>query len=96
MILNLHPQCANPSCAAAFAWMAGGRLFRFPKIFGENASACDSWNNGTGLRTGGHFWLCEHHSKFYALCNDRKQGIVIQPLWPELQAARNHMPLHAS
>ena len=46
MVLNLHPKCANPSCAAAFDWMAGGKLFRFHRISGRIASVTDRQTNG--------------------------------------------------
>jgi len=96
MVLNLHPKCANPSCAAAFDWMAGGKLFRFHRISDGGASVGGDHSEGNGQRAHGHFWLCEHCSNLYTLRYVRGQGIVIRPLWPELRPAENNMPLPAS
>jgi len=95
MLLNLHPKCANPSCAAAFDWLAGGKLFRFNGISGGSASFSDDHRAANSCRASGHFWLCEHCSNLYTLRSERGQ-IVLQPLWPELPAAENKMPLRAS
>ena len=59
MVLNLHPKCANPSCAAAFDWMAGGKLFRFHHILAEPAVANEDSSKSNSQRASGHFWLCE-------------------------------------
>ena len=48
MVLNLRPKCANPSCAASFDWLAGGKLFRFPR---EHHGACSGLMEGTSVRT---------------------------------------------
>ncbi len=97
MVLNLHPKCANPSCAAAFDWMAGGKLFRFHEISASgSAPLSEGPNKVNSQRASGHFWLCEHCSNIYTLRYERGRGIVIQPLWPELPAAENNMPLRAS
>ncbi len=96
MVLNLHPKCANPSCAAAFDWMAGGKLFRFRCVLPEPDRSDEGPNKVNGQHSKGHFWLCEHCSSIYTLRYERGQGIAIQPLWPELPAAENNMPLRAS
>jgi len=95
MVLNLHPKCANPSCAVSFDWMAGGKLFRFPRDHRETAS-----NDGNNTRASshpiGHFWLCERCSSVYTLQFEPGRGVVILPLWPELPAAKDSMHLPAS
>lgn len=96
MVLNLHPKCANPSCAAAFDWMAGGKLFRLYRTSGRLASVTDQQSNGADWRGIGHFWLCEHCSNVYTLRYDQKRGVVIQPLRLELAPAHNDMLLRAS
>lgn len=96
MLLNLHPKCANPSCAAAFDWMAGGKLFRFHRISGRLTSVTDRQSNGADQRAIGHFWLCEHCSNIYTLRYEQKRGVMIQPLWPELAPTHDDMLLRAS
>ncbi len=96
MVLNLRPKCANPSCAASFEWMAGGRLFRFNR----DANHADSpAGDNPGARNShpiGHFWLCERCSNVYTLKQDPVRGILISLLWPELPPAENHMHLPLS
>jgi hypothetical protein len=97
MVLNLRPKCANPSCAASFEWLAGGRLFRFqrdakapaPAAYGNNHMASD-------FHATGHFWLCEKCSMVYTLQFEPGHGVVIRLLWPELPAAKEEMRLSAS
>jgi hypothetical protein len=96
MVLNLRPKCANPSCAASFEWLAGGRLFRFPRE--SHASAPEAYANNPLARdfhTTGHFWLCEKCSSSYTLQQEPGRGVVIRPLWPELPAAKEEMRLPA-
>ncbi len=50
MTINLHSKCANPSCAAAFSWMAGGKLFHF---YRESKEVTSSKNNN-GHRNHSH------------------------------------------
>ena len=90
MVLNIRPKCANPSCAAAFEWLAGGRLFRFSRESGEFAPST------RGSHPIGHFWLCERCSNVYTLQYEPGRGVVILPLWPELPAAKDDMHLPAS
>lgn len=97
MVLNLRPKCANPSCAASFEWLAGGRLFRFPR----DSNAPPPAMNGNASRAGdlqatGHFWLCEKCSSVYTLQYEPGRGVVIRPLWPELPPAKEEMRLPAS
>ena len=95
MVLNLRPKCANPSCAASFEWLAGGRLFRFRRDSLEpvHAATADGSVNESAVTS--HFWLCEHCSNVYTLHFDPARGVTIVPLWPELPAAENHMHLPA-
>lgn len=94
MVLNLRPKCANPSCAASFEWLAGGKLFRFQRDSSEpDQDAAGSPANGS--HGAGHYWLCERCSNIYTLRSDPVRGIAIVPLWPELPAAETHMHLPA-
>jgi hypothetical protein len=96
MILNLHPKCANPNCAAAFEWLAGGKLFRFRHDSGELAPVGGNDASANGSHGVGHFWLCERCSNVYTLQHEQDRGVVILPLWPELPAAENKMLLPSS
>ncbi len=96
MVLNLHPKCANPSCAVSFDWLAGGKLFRFPRKHRGLASSDGKNAGANGSHPIGHFWLCEHCSNVYTLQLQPGRGVVILPLWPELPAAENQMHLPAS
>ena len=93
MVLNLRPKCANPSCAASFDWLSGGRLFRFPRNSVQQGSADETHSNAGGPYRIGHFWLCERCSNIYTLDYAAGRGVVILPLWPELPAAKNSMHL---
>jgi hypothetical protein len=96
MFHNLHPKCANPSCASVFDWLAGGKLFRFHRD-PEPLAACDA--NGcraTNSHRVEHFWLCEHCSQVYTLAREPGRGVVIRLLWPELPAAESTMHLPVS
>jgi hypothetical protein len=93
MVLNLRPKCANPSCAASFEWLGGGRLFRFHRDSGQVVPT-DELDTGTShSHPVGHFWLCERCSNVYTLNYQPHRGIVILPLWPELPPAKNEMHL---
>ena len=95
MVLNLRPKCANPSCAASFEWLAGGKLFRFPRDSREAAQAAGEASGRKNFHASGHYWLCEHCSNVYTLHFEPGRGVTIVPLWPELPAAGNHMHLPA-
>jgi hypothetical protein len=93
MVLNLRPKCANPSCAASFDWLGGGRLFRFDRsanLTAPEGTTIDSHRNAHPI---GHFWLCERCSNVYTLRQDAERGIIIAPLWPQLPPAEQHMHL---
>jgi hypothetical protein len=93
MVLNLRPKCANPHCAASFEWLAGGKLFRFPRDSREAAQAAGEAGSGKDSHASGHYWLCERCSNVYTLHFDPRRGVTIVPLWPALPAAENHMHL---
>jgi len=89
MLLNLRPKCANPSCAAVFQWLAGGKLFRFPDHSLEIALACGKDASAEGPHSVRHFWLCERCSNAYTVHYDQDQGVAVLPLWAELPAAES-------
>lgn len=74
MLLNLRPKCANPSCAASFEWLGGGRLFRFRRDSSEIAPAEGRLTNEAISPPIGHFWLCERCSNIYTLHYDPRRG----------------------
>jgi hypothetical protein len=96
MVLNIRPKCANPSCAVSFEWLAGGKLFRFPTEHHEITHKGGAEASENGSHKIGHFWLCERCSNVYTLKYQAGRGVVIQPLWPELPAAKSEMHLPAS
>jgi hypothetical protein len=96
MVLNLHPKCANPSCAAAFEWLAGGKLFRFQRENNEFAQVGELDAAANNSHTVGHFWLCERCSSIYTLKYEPGRGVVILTLWPELPSAKSSMHLPSS
>ena len=96
MFLNLHPKCANPSCAAAFGWTTGGKLFRFHRDSGRGLKASIGDENRRQSSLIEHFWLCEHCSNVYTLQYEPSQGVKILSLWPQLPAAKNSMHLPSS
>jgi hypothetical protein len=96
MVLNIRPKCANPSCAAAFEWMAGGKLFRFPRESRDFAPLDGRPASASASHPIGHFWLCERCSNVYTLQYKPGRGVMILPLWPELPSAKNDMHLPAS
>lgn len=96
MVLNLHPKCANPSCAVSFDWLAGGKLFRFPRNHREIVFNDGNNARASGSHSIGHFWLCERCSNVYTLQFEPGRGVVILSLWPELPAAKDNLHLPAS
>jgi hypothetical protein len=96
MVLNLRPKCANPSCAASFDWLSGGRLFRFNRKANEPAPGSEYAVGHRNAHPIGHFWLCERCSNVYTLKQEPDRGIVIAPLWPALPPAEHHMHLPSS
>jgi len=93
MVLNFRPKCANPSCAASFEWLAGGKLFRFRRESGQHIPTDGNYAGASESHPVGHFWLCERCSNVYRLDYVPGRGVVILPLWPKLPAAKNEMHL---
>ena len=89
MVLNLRPKCANPSCAASFEWLAGGRLFRFRRESMDLAPAGAKDTGANGSHPIGHFWLCERCSHIFTLAFDENQGVILKVLCPVLLAAEH-------
>jgi len=96
MVLNLRPKCANPSCAAGFEWLGGGRMFRFHRHSGESAPPAELQAGVPNAHPIEHFWLCERCSSIYTLKYEPARGVMILPLWPELPAAKSSMHLPSS
>jgi hypothetical protein len=80
---KLHPKCANPSCAAAFHWLAGGRFFRFRP--GEVAPATkeETAEISGSIPIVKHYWLCESCAQYYTLTCREDREVVVEPLWRE-------------
>jgi len=95
MIPNLHPKCANPSCAVNFEWLAGGRLFRFNRNPESHAESVATGALAAQSHRVKHFWLCERCSGIYTLTYEPDQGVSIRALWPMLPAAKEKMELPA-
>jgi len=81
---KLHPKCANPSCASAFHWLAGGRFFRFRAgdfagATKDQAAACA--DPAAAVK---HYWLCESCGDAYTLSYIPDLGVVVESRWSEL------------
>ena len=84
---KLHPKCANPACAAAFHWLAGGRFFRFragSPALSKKAQAARIAESAAVVK---HYWLCERCAQACTLTYDEELGVVVRPRWPELAAS---------
>ncbi len=79
----LYPKCANPSCPAAFHWLAGGKFFRFrfPGAAPAKDILVEAVENSHHVK---HYWLCDHCAQIYFLSYEEPQGVVVRPLWAEL------------
>jgi hypothetical protein len=93
MLRNLHPKCANPSCAEAFDWLGGGKLFRFRRDPGELSEAGEGASHFTNSHHVEHFWLCERCSNIFTLNYEADRGVAIRLLWPELPAGEKRVEL---
>jgi hypothetical protein len=86
---KLHPKCANPACATAFRWLAGGKFFRFR----PEAVASHSEGKGSpsllGISGVEHFWLCDRCSHIFTLAFEENQGVILKLLYPALLAAEH-------
>ncbi|HUJ40986.1 MAG TPA: hypothetical protein VLW54_10595 [Candidatus Acidoferrales bacterium] len=78
---KLHPKCANPSCAASFHWLAGGRFFRFRpgNVVPETKS-----DAATEEPPAKHFWLCEKCAGDYTLTYREGRGVIVESIWFEV------------
>lgn len=81
---KMHPKCANPACAAAFHWLAGGRFFRFGP--GE-LTLSTKFEVAEGAPAVKHFWLCESCAQAYTLTFHEGRGVLVEPQWPEVPAS---------
>jgi hypothetical protein len=81
---KLHPKCANPACASAFHWLAGGRFFRFHTGSLEPSSKDLAAQTAEASAPAKHYWLCERCAQVYTLNYDEERGVLVQPHWPEL------------
>lgn len=81
---KLHPKCANPACAAAFHWLAGGRFFRFRPGSLAPSSKVQAAETLEAAAMAKHYWLCEKCAQLYTLEYDEDRGVLVQPHWPEL------------
>ena len=87
---KLHPKCANPACATAFRWTAGGKFFRF------RAEPVDPTFDRPQAQSVLHYWLCDRCSHVFELiCNDG-QGVVLKLRWPEIPAGPTEKQLPAA
>ena len=83
---KLHPKCANPACAAAFHWLAGGRFFRFRPGSLELTSKDQTAEAAEAAPMAKHYWLCDRCSQTYTLHYDEERGVLVQPHWSDFPA----------
>lgn len=83
MFQNLHPKCANPACATAFDWLAGGKFFRFHRDHAQVVPAEGNGEPSQNVHHVEHFWLCEHCAQIYTLGYEPGRGVLLRLLWPE-------------
>ena len=93
MFRNLHPKCSNLSCATAFEWLGGGKLFRFRREVENNSSPISHSGRANNHHGVEHFWLCEKCSQIFMLEYKPGLGVSIRLLWPELPPAEDRMHL---
>jgi hypothetical protein len=84
---KLHPKCANPSCAAAFHWLAGGRFFRFRPGEVEPATKEETAEIADSIPVVKHYWLCESCAQTYTLTFREDTGVVVESIWIGASAA---------
>jgi hypothetical protein len=86
---KLHPKCANPACATAFRWLAGGKFFRFR----PESVAAHSEDKGApsllGISGVEHFWLCDRCAHIFTLAFEEQKGVILKLLYPALLPAEH-------
>jgi hypothetical protein len=93
---NLHPKCANPACATAFHWLAGGKFFRFRPSSASAQPEARDLNAPTGRHEVKHFWLCAPCAHVFSLAYDAPHCVVLKLLRPELPAGESAKHLTAA
>ncbi len=76
-------KCTNPGCAAKFAYLHQGKLFRW-----DTASVVSEPSTGFGKdsetpappRRIEFFWLCDECAAAMTLTFDRSAGVTVHPL----------------
>jgi hypothetical protein len=86
---KLHPKCANPACARAFRWLAGGKFFRFRPQFANSHVEGNRAPAPLGIPRVEHYWLCDFCSRVFILAFEQDQGVVLKALCPVLLAAEH-------
>lgn len=83
---KLHPKCANPACAAAFHWLAGGRFYRFRPGALTPSNKDQVARGAEATPVVKHFWLCESCSQVYKLGYEEGCGVLVKLNCLELPA----------
>ncbi len=87
---NVHPKCANPSCPAAFHWLAGGKFYRFRS--GEDVpqtkSAASAVATPVSTHHLKHYWLCEQCALVFTLVHKADRGVLLEARWTELPVSK--------
>jgi hypothetical protein len=96
MFQNLHPKCANPACATAFDWLAGGKFFRFHRDRAQVVPADENGAPSRNVHHAEHFWLCERCGQIYTLGYEPGRGVLLRLLWPELPETESNLQLPAA
>lgn len=93
---SLHPKCANPACADAFHWLAGGKFFRFRPAEIEPSSDYPAGPPPAGGHHVKHYWLCERCTSRFTLAYVPGHGVVLKALWHDLPVAESQKALPAA
>jgi hypothetical protein len=76
-------KCINPGCAAKFAYLHQGKLFRW-QTTGAAGSNDPPWAEDSEMkmppRRVEFFWLCDECSASMTVSFDRKSGVTVRPL----------------
>jgi hypothetical protein len=81
---KLHPKCANPACATAFHWLAGGRFYRFGTGAVAPETKDQAAEHAEKAAPAKHYWLCEACSQSYTLEFDEAGRVLVKLSWPEV------------